>query len=92
MNKTENNTKKEQTLVFKGVVLKELPAMEYEVKIDFKGIEHRLCCYVSGKMKKNFIQIKEEDEVEVELSVYNIDKGRIIKRITPRKPIQPEAA
>ena len=80
--------KKEALVVVEGVVTGELPALEYEVKINFQGIDHALICYVSGKMRKNFIQIRKGDKVEVAISLYNIDKGRIIKRLTNRKPVE----
>lgn len=82
--------KNENEIKVEGVVLRELPALEYEVEIDFKGLKHKLECYVSGRMKKNFIQIRKGDKVEVVISLYNIDKGRIVKRLTSRKVVEVE--
>lgn len=83
-----NDNKKEEksteSIIAEGVVLRILPGLEYEVEIDFKGIKHKVICYVSGKMKSNFIQIGEGDQVKVEISLYDINKGRIIYRITKR--------
>ena len=53
-------------------------------KIDFKGIEHELLCYVSGKMRTNYIQLEKGDLVRAEVSLYDIDKGRITYRVAKK--------
>jgi translation initiation factor IF-1 len=75
---------KEQSIVVEGVVKDVLPGLEYIVEIDYNGIKHDVNCYVSGKMKSHYIQISKGDEVKVEISLYDINKGRIVYRITKR--------
>lgn len=76
----------DKTVVTDGVVVNALSGMEYEVKINFNGIDHLVKCYVSGKMKKNFIEIKKGDEVTISISLYDIDRGIIARRLTKRGP------
>ena len=60
-----------------GVVSKVLPATMYRVKLD-NG--HELLAHISGKMRKYFIRILPGDEVLVELSPYDLTRGRIVYR------------
>lgn len=77
--------KKDDVVVVEGVVLEVLPASQCRVKIgdDESGIPSRtVIAYLSGKMKKNWIRIIPGDKVKVELSIYDLSKGRIIFRET----------
>lgn len=76
----------DKSIVLDGVVVSALPALEYNVEVEFKGIKHTLTCHVSGKMKKNFIEIKKGDQVTVKISLYDIDRGIIVRRLTLRGP------
>jgi translation initiation factor IF-1 len=60
-----------------GVVTKVLPATMYRVKLE-NG--HELLAHISGKMRKHFIRITTGDKVTVELSPYDLSKGRITYR------------
>lgn len=60
-----------------GTVVKVLPATMYRVKLD-NG--HELLAHISGKMRKHFIKITTGDKVTVELSPYDLTKGRISYR------------
>jgi translation initiation factor IF-1 len=60
-----------------GVVVKVLPATMYRVRLD-NG--HELLAHISGKMRKHFIRITAGDKVTLELSSYDLSKGRIIFR------------
>jgi translation initiation factor IF-1 len=60
-----------------GVVVKVLPATMYRVKLE-NG--HELLAHISGKMRKNFIKITTGDRVSVQISPYDLSKGRIIYR------------
>jgi len=60
-----------------GTVMKVLPATMYRVKLD-NG--HELLAHISGKMRKHFIKITTGDKVTVELSPYDLTKGRISYR------------
>lgn len=78
------SSEKKDVVVVEGVVTEVLPGLEYKVKIDFQGLEHEIVCYVSGKMRTNYIQLEKGDKVRVEVSLYDIDKGRITYRLTQR--------
>jgi len=60
-----------------GVVVKVLPATMYKVKLE-NG--HEVLAHISGKMRKFFIKIAAGDRVTLEISPYDLTKGRIIYR------------
>ena len=60
-----------------GTVVKVLPATMYRVKLE-NG--HELLAHISGKMRKHFIRILPGDRVLVELSPYDLTRGRIVYR------------
>lgn len=60
-----------------GVVVKVLPATMYKVKLD-NG--HEVLAHISGKMRKFFIKIAAGDKVTLEISPYDLTKGRIVYR------------
>jgi translation initiation factor IF-1 len=60
-----------------GTVIKVLPATMYRVKLD-NG--HEVLAHISGKMRKFFIKIAAGDKVTLEISPYDLSKGRIIYR------------
>ena len=68
---------KEELMEFEGSVSEVLPDARFRVKLD-NG--HETLAYASGKMKKNRIKTIEGDRVTVEMSPYDLDKGRIIFR------------
>lgn len=57
-----------------GVVVKVLPATMYRVRLD-NG--HEVLAHISGKMRKHFIRITTGDKVTVQLTPYDLTKGRI---------------
>lgn len=61
-----------------GIVIDALPNATFKVIIDDK---HEIFCHISGKIRINFIKIMSGDKVIVELSPYDLTKGRIIKRL-----------
>jgi translation initiation factor IF-1 len=69
--------KKDDCIVVDGVVTRVLPATMYRVKLP-NG--HEILCHISGKMRKNFIRIGVGDRVTVEISPYDLTKGRITYR------------
>jgi len=70
--------KNKETLEVKAVVLEALPNAMFRVElIDTK---HQLLAHISGKMRKNFIKILPGDRVLVEISPYDLTRGRIIYR------------
>lgn len=69
--------KKDESIRLDGVVVKVLPATMYRVKLE-NG--HELLAHISGKMRKHFIKITTGDKVTVEISPYDLTKGRITYR------------
>jgi translation initiation factor IF-1 len=68
---------KEELLAFEGLVTEILPDARYRVQLD-NG--HQLVAYTAGKMKKNRIKTLAGDRVTVEVSPYDLEKGRLIFR------------
>jgi translation initiation factor IF-1 len=71
------STQKEDAIQVVGTVTKVLPATMYRVKLE-NG--HELLAHISGKMRKHFIKITNGDKVTVEISRYDLSKGRITFR------------
>ncbi len=65
---------KEGLVEVEGVVTKVMPATMYKVKLS-NG--HEILAHISGKMRKHFIRITNGDRVIVEMSPYDLSKGRI---------------
>jgi translation initiation factor IF-1 len=65
---------KDDVIEMEGVVEKVLPATMYHVKLS-NG--HTILAHISGKMRKHFIRIAIGDRVTVEISPYDLTKGRI---------------
>lgn len=68
---------KEDVIKVDGVVAKVLPATMYRVKLE-NGAE--ILAHISGKMRKHFIKISTGDRVTLEISTYDLTKGRIVFR------------
>jgi len=68
---------KEETIQVEGKVIEPLPNALFRVELD-NG--HQVLAHVSGKMRMNFIRILPGDKVTVELSPYDLSRGRIIYR------------
>lgn len=68
---------KEELIQVDGTVTKVLPATMYRVKLP-SG--HEILAHISGKMRKHFIKITNGDKVTVEMSPYDLTKGRITFR------------
>jgi translation initiation factor IF-1 len=60
-----------------ATVLETLPNATFRVELENK---HQVLVHVSGRMRKNFIRILPGDKVAVELSPYDLDRGRIVYR------------
>ena len=69
--------KKEESISVDGVVTKVLPATMYKVKLEN---DHEILAHISGKMRKNFIRITVGDRVTIDMSPYDLSKGRITYR------------
>ncbi|MBN2541688.1 translation initiation factor IF-1 [bacterium] len=68
---------KEELIQVEGVVTEALPNTTFRVELE-NG--HEVLAYVSGKMRKYFIRILPGDRVRLEMSPYDLTKGRIIYR------------
>ena len=70
----------ENTMEFEGVVTSALPNAMLKVQMDMDGVKHEVLAHVSGKMRKYFIRILPGDTVRVEVSPYDLSRGRIVYR------------
>ncbi|MBE7025224.1 MAG: translation initiation factor IF-1 [Clostridia bacterium] len=68
---------KDDVLEMEGTVLESLPNAMFQVELQ-NG--HQILAHISGKLRMNFIRILPGDKVTVELSPYDLTKGRIIWR------------
>ena len=68
---------KEGAIEFEGVVKELLPNAMFKVKLENN---HEVLAHTSGKMRKNYIRILTGDSVRVELTPYDLSKGRITYR------------
>lgn len=68
---------KEETLEFPGTVVELLPNATFRVKLE-NG--HEMVAHTAGKMRKNRIRVLAGDKVQVEMTPYDLTKGRIIYR------------
>lgn len=72
---------KEDAIVLEAVVVKALPNAMFLVEADLgDGNKHEVLAHVSGKMRKHFIRILPGDRVSVEVSPYDLKRGRITYR------------
>ncbi|HJU71626.1 MAG TPA: translation initiation factor IF-1 [Paucimonas sp.] len=78
---------KEELLEMEGLVAEVLPDSRFRVNLD-NG--HQLIAYTSGKMRQHHIRILAGDKVTLELSPYDLSKGRItFRHIEKRGPVNP---
>ena len=77
---------KEELIEMEGVVAEALPDSRYRVTLD-NG--HVLIAYTSGRMRKHHIRILAGDKVSLELSAYDLSKGRITFRHLERQAAAP---
>ena len=68
---------KEDTITVEGTVVETLPNAMFKVELN-NG--HRVLAHISGKMRMHFIKILPGDRVSMELSPYDLTRGRIIYR------------
>ncbi|MEE8368866.1 MAG: translation initiation factor IF-1 [Thermoanaerobaculia bacterium] len=69
---------KEEAIEVEATVVEPLPNAQFRVELE-NG--HKVLAHVSGKMRKHFIRILPGDRVRVELSPYDLDRGRIVYRL-----------
>jgi len=68
---------KEEPIKVEGIVLETLPNAMFKVELENK---HKVLAHISGKMRMHFIKILPGDKVTVELSPYDLSRGRITYR------------
>ncbi len=69
---------KEEAIEVTATVLETLPNAMF--KVELENNQHQVLAHISGKMRKNFIRILPGDKVLVELSTYDLNRGRITYR------------
>ena len=76
-NRPRGPMSKEDMIEFSGTVMELLPNAMFRVKLDN---EHSILAHTSGKMRKNRIRVLAGDRVNVEMTPYDLTKGRITFR------------
>ncbi len=85
---------KEEHIEMLGFVMESLPNTMFRVKLEN---DHLIIAHISGKMRKNYIRILTGDSVTVQLTPYDLTRGRIVLRNPDNKrdaaaPASPEAS
>jgi translation initiation factor IF-1 len=75
--RVEERKPKEGAIEVQGTIVECLPSTMFRVKLEN---EHQVLAHISGKMRKNFIKILVGDRVTLELSPYDLTRGRITYR------------
>ncbi|HOF42639.1 MAG TPA: translation initiation factor IF-1 [Candidatus Moranbacteria bacterium] len=75
----KNAPKQEKEIIkFEGVIVETLPSTTFKVRLD-NG--HEVLAHISGRMRVNYIRLLPGDRVLMEMSPYDLTKGRIIQRM-----------
>jgi translation initiation factor IF-1 len=74
---------KEEPITVEGTIIEMLPNAEFRVELE-NG--HVVLAYLSGKMNKHFIRVTMGDKVDVEMSPYDLSRGRITLRKQGNSP------
>jgi translation initiation factor IF-1 len=77
LTKEARMAKEEDKIVVEGVVIEALPGTQFKVRLE---TGHEVLAYLSGKMRKYYIRILLGDRVRVEMSPYDLTRGRIVYR------------
>ncbi|MBN2499519.1 MAG: translation initiation factor IF-1 [Anaerolineales bacterium] len=75
----------EEKIEMEGTVVEALPGTQFKVELD-NG--HEVLAYLAGKMRKYYIRVLLGDRVTVEMSPYDLERGRITYRHKKRMPIR----
>ncbi|HOF29001.1 MAG: translation initiation factor IF-1 [Anaerolineaceae bacterium] len=78
--------KEDEKITVDGTIIEALPGTQFRVRLD-NG--HEVLAYLSGRMRRYYIRILLGDSVRVEMSPYDLDRGRIVYR--QRRPNAPDA-
>ena len=71
---------KEQPITIDGIIKETLPNAMFRVDVEIGGNPHEVLAHVSGKMRMHFIKILPGDVVTLEISPYDLSRGRITYR------------
>jgi len=74
---TDEKRGKKDVIRVRGEVIESLPGSTFRVKL---SNDHVILCHISGRIRKHYIRILTGDRVIVELSPYDLTKGRIVYR------------
>lgn len=77
MSKRGFHVAKQEAIEFEGVVNEVLPNATFRVELEN---EHEILAHLSGKMRKHYIRVLEGDRVTVEVSPYDLSRGRVTYR------------
>lgn len=69
---------KDDVITVEGEIIENLPNTLFKVKL--LNSEKVILCYLSGKMRKNYIKILPGDKVKLEMTHYDLNRGRIVYR------------
>ncbi|WP_129718846.1 translation initiation factor IF-1 [Candidatus Nanogingivalis gingivitcus] len=73
-----------EVIKLEGKIVEALPNTQFKVELQ-NG--HTITAHISGKMRKNYIRLVQGDRVEVELTPYDLTKGRISFRLRDEKQV-----
>ena len=82
-------TKEEEKILVDGTIIEALPGTQFRVRLD-NG--HEIIAYLSGRMRRYYIRILLGDAVRVEMSPYDMNRGRIVYRQRREGPSNLEEA
>ena len=71
---------KQESIEVEGIIKEALPGARFRVTINLGGKDHEVLAHVSGKMRMHFIKILPGDVVTLEISPYDLTRGRITYR------------
>ncbi len=72
---------KTEAIEVEGRVLQALPNTMFRLELELGGKKHLVLAHISGRLRKHFIRILPGDMVRVELSPYDLTRGRITRRL-----------
>jgi len=81
--------KEEDKIVVEGLVIEALPGTQFRVRLEN---DHEVLAYLSGKMRKYYIRILLGDRVRIEMSPYDLSRGRIVYRFKKNQEIPKQSA
>lgn len=70
---------KQELMTFEGEVIETLPNVMFRVRLDCNDVT--ILCQACGNMRRNYIKVINGDRVKVEMSPYDLTRGRIVSRL-----------